>query len=386
MKQYEGTTQEEIKEMSLKDFEAHENERMTTNACIVAEELVKRIDGAPVLSEYIHCQLSDEPSKMFFFNRDSLQAYQNARTEKKKSVPGSEYIHKMMQFMSSHYIYGELFMEYVKFSCSNSTENASLCELCSNNNWIGPPSDRIPQPVPDDSNPGHFMDVLKTPVKGRQPDDWQPRAYIKNMCSNGEITLNDEELIQQTSKKLNVEVCHVVQSIEHLRNVEASKRVREKKNEEKKKKRVNMKYDDFDWIDLVVSRKINKLYSAELDKYLVKHQLNTKCRKSDKIKAITVHALRAGASVIVQKKQNIYSNNRDSGSGSDDELDVVYQDLDDSTDGEDVEEEAPLITTTRYGRSAGTWRLTKIKTCKMGKLILNIIYHEEYELELGWVN
>ena len=39
---------------------------------------------------------------------------------------------------------------------------------------------------------------------------------------------------------------------------------------------------------------------------------------------------------------------------------IVYQDLDDSTDGEDVEEEAPLITTTRYGRSAGTWRLTKI--------------------------
>ena len=124
-------------------------------------------------------------------------------------------------------------------------------------------------------------------------------------------------------------------------------------------------------IDLVVSGKINKLYSAELDKYLVKHQLDTKCRKSDKIKAVTVHALRAGASVIVKKMHNIHSNNRDSGSESDsestiesddcdDELDVVYQDLDDSTDEEDVEEEAPLLTTTRYGRSARTWRLTKI--------------------------
>ena len=301
---------------------------------------------------------------------DSLQADQNASTEKKKSVFGSGYINKMMQLMLSHYIYGGLFMEYVKFSCSNSTENASLCEFCSNN-WIGPLSDRILQPVPDDSNPGHFMDVFKTPVKDRQPDDWQPRAYTKNMYSNGEITLNDEELIQQTSKKLNVEVCHVVQSVEHLRNLEASKRRREKENEEKKKKRVNMKYDDYDWIDLVVSGKINKLCSAELDKYLVKHQLNTKCRKSDKIKAVTVHALRAGASVIVKKKQNIHSNSPDSGSESDsesnkesddsgDELDVVHQDLDDSTDGEDVEEEAPLITTTRYGRSAGTWRLTKI--------------------------
>ena len=106
--------------------------------------------------------------------------------------------------------------------------------------------------------PVNFMDVFKTPVKDRQPDEWQPRAYI-NMYSNGEITLNDEELIQQTSKKLNVEVCHVVQSIEHLRYLQASKRRREKENEEKKKKRVNMKYEDYDWIDLVVSKKNKKI-------------------------------------------------------------------------------------------------------------------------------
>ena len=217
-----------------------------------------------------------------------------------------------------------------------------------------------------------ILDISWTTWKDIQPDDWQPRAYIKNMYSNGEITLIDEELIQQTSKKSNVEVCHVVQSIEHLRNLEASKKRREKENEMKTMKRVNMKYKDYDWIDLVVSGKINKLYSAEVDKYLVKHQLNTKCRKSDKIKAVTVHALRAGAFVIVTKEQNIYGSNRvsdgesDSEStierdDSDDELDVVYQDLDDSTDGEDVEEDAPLITTTKYGRSAGTWRLTKYK-------------------------
>ena len=177
-------------------------------------------------------------------------------------------------------------------------------------------------------------------------------------------------IIQQTSKKLNVEVCHVVESIEHLRNLEASKRRREKENEEKEKKRVNMKYEDYDWIELVVSRKIKKLYSAELDKYLVKHQLYPNVENL-KIKAVTVHARRAGASVIVKKKQNIYRNNQDSGSesdsestiesdDSDDKPDVVYQDLDHSTDGEDVEEEAPLITTTRYGRSEGTWRLIKI--------------------------
>ena len=128
------------------------------------------------------------------------------------------------------------------------------------------------------------MDVFKTPVKDRQRDDWQPRAYIKSMYSNGEITLNDEELIQQASKKLNVELCHVVQSIKHLRYLEPSKRRRGKENEEKKKKRVNMKYKDYDWIDLVVSRKIKQLYSAELDKYLVKHQVNLILNVENRIK------------------------------------------------------------------------------------------------------
>ncbi|CAB3991366.1 Hypothetical predicted protein [Paramuricea clavata] len=99
------------------------------------------------------------------------------------------------------------------------------------------------------------------------------QEHTLKTCTTTEITLNDEELIQQTSRKLNVEVCHVVQSIEHLRNLEASKRRREKENEEKTKRRVNMKYKVYDCIDLVVSGKINRLYSAELDKYLVKHQL-----------------------------------------------------------------------------------------------------------------
>ena len=90
-----------------------------------------------------------------------------------------------------------------------------------------------------------------------------------------------------------------------------------------------------DGLTVVVSGKIYKLYSAELDKYLVKHQLNTECRKSDKIKAVTLHALRSGATEIVREKKNVYSNVQESGSESDsesiiqsdcsDELDVVYK-------------------------------------------------------------
>lgn len=64
-------------------------------------------------------------------------------------------------------------------------------------------TDRIPQSVSDGDNPGHFMNVLKTPMKDRQPDDWQPKELTnKNMNKNGEITLNDQELIPQHPRKL----------------------------------------------------------------------------------------------------------------------------------------------------------------------------------------
>ena len=60
------------------------------------------------------------------------------------------------------------------------------------------------------------------------------------------------------------------------------------------------------------------MYSA--DKYLVKYQLNTECRKSNVFKAVTVHALRSGSTVVVKEKQNAYSNDQELGSESDSEI------------------------------------------------------------------
>ena len=63
-------TNDEISHMSFKEFEQYESERMSKNAWIVANELVKRIDGAPVhvLSECIDCNLAEKPNEMFLFN------------------------------------------------------------------------------------------------------------------------------------------------------------------------------------------------------------------------------------------------------------------------------------------------------------------------------
>ena len=118
IKKFEGMTDEQASKMSVKEFEEYEKQRMSKNAWIVANALVKRIDGAPVLSEYINCKLSAKPNEMFFFNKEYLVEYQHATAEvKKMKVPGSEYMEKVLKFFEQHYKVGELFMEYVKHAC-----------------------------------------------------------------------------------------------------------------------------------------------------------------------------------------------------------------------------------------------------------------------------
>ncbi len=79
-------TDKEVSMMSVKEFEDYEKEQTAKNAWIVANELVKRIDGAPALGEYINAKLSV-----------TTDQYHNSTTEeKKKAVPGCGYIEKIL--------------------------------------------------------------------------------------------------------------------------------------------------------------------------------------------------------------------------------------------------------------------------------------------------
>ena len=156
---------------------------------------------------------------MFFFNKEYLVQYQHATTEgKKKKVPGSGYIEKILKFSEEHYKAGELFMAYVKHACSK--EQPSRCEYCSTREWTGPPAERVPQPMPDRGNPGHYLPVFKTPLvdKAGQPravDDWQPRAFITSMHKEGNISLDDKEVVKATADKRAVAEELVIACIEH---------------------------------------------------------------------------------------------------------------------------------------------------------------------------
>ena len=52
-KQFEGLTDDEISALSLQDYEQLEAERMQKNAWRVTDQLVMRLDDAPVHSEFI---------------------------------------------------------------------------------------------------------------------------------------------------------------------------------------------------------------------------------------------------------------------------------------------------------------------------------------------
>ena len=89
-KTFDGMTEEEVKQLSIKQYEELEEKRMQANAWAISKELVQRIDDAPVLSERIKAYLSEDKDELFFFNQHYLMQYQAATSEvSKMKVPGS---------------------------------------------------------------------------------------------------------------------------------------------------------------------------------------------------------------------------------------------------------------------------------------------------------
>ena len=59
--------------MTLNQFEEHQREIMERNALDVTEEVFYRIDGAPVLGEFVDARKSPLEDDQFFFNKEYIQ-------------------------------------------------------------------------------------------------------------------------------------------------------------------------------------------------------------------------------------------------------------------------------------------------------------------------
>ena len=91
---FDGLTDEDIENLSKEAHYRNEEVRLERNAWRVAEEIAERIDGAPLIGECIHSQLTPKIKDSHFFNQKYIKAYQHATATKKLSVPGHHYMQK----------------------------------------------------------------------------------------------------------------------------------------------------------------------------------------------------------------------------------------------------------------------------------------------------
>ncbi|KXJ16378.1 hypothetical protein AC249_AIPGENE6513 [Exaiptasia diaphana] len=112
-------TDEQISQLTVEEYDAHEQDRMEMNAWWVAKELSFRIDGEPVFNEYIHSFVTNKTNDAIFFNRECINQFNKTFGDAQIETPETW--------------------------------------------WQGPVMERIPEPYPDKDNKGHYKDVLETP-------------------------------------------------------------------------------------------------------------------------------------------------------------------------------------------------------------------------------
>ena len=123
VKRFDDLSKEQISKISLP-----ERQHMAKSAWYVSEQIVERIDDAPVLREYIHSHLSETLEELFFFNKPYIDSYRDAFEKTKGKVPGSSYIRKIESFVEKHYVRGKMLMGSNRGSCKVSDPYSELCE------------------------------------------------------------------------------------------------------------------------------------------------------------------------------------------------------------------------------------------------------------------
>ena len=120
-KRFEGMIPEEIDGMSLNEYEVYEEGRMERNAWMVAQEVQKRVDDAPVLSEYITAYQSQKRRKCFSSMKNICQVNRSAPlTMPERRFQGHA------NFQKIHGKRGELFPDFIREGCREHLDGTSF--------------------------------------------------------------------------------------------------------------------------------------------------------------------------------------------------------------------------------------------------------------------
>ena len=285
-----GLSVDEISSLTNSELETQRKANMEKNAWAVAEEVIRRVDDAPAPRGYMSAMMVDKPEEMVFYNRDFMKQYHDAPNNKKNTVPGHGYFAKLASFEEEHCEKGELYMEYRKMSCQE--KNGELCEYCRATDFLSPTSATpTPRPYLDYSKlpDFHYLPGTKTPTTGRKPDDYQPRAQIKQMFQEGTLKAGDKNAIKDFSEKYIVSEKLVAYYIDHLTDIELRKDKRRTENDRKRTARKQQEYNDIDWEDLYHKNQLSTLRVGELELYINHHNILFKGKKDEKVRVVKAH-------------------------------------------------------------------------------------------------
>ena len=205
---FQDMSEGSIANLAIQDYEKFEEQRMEKNAWRVASQLAERIDGAPVLSDYIHAGVS-ERAEDSFFNGEYLSEYMKKSVKDRNDMPGSAYVSKILEFNEKHVKSGELHTEFLKGPWKG--KDGSLCKHCVTDGpeeiaWTGPVTERIPRPIPDQSAVPEFKYLSvhtssNNDENGKKsvPDDWQPRSNFKKLFEQWKFSINASDAITEFS-------------------------------------------------------------------------------------------------------------------------------------------------------------------------------------------
>ena len=93
-KRFDDVSNEEINNMTAKEFQKYERERMSKYAWRVAEIVRERIHDAPVLGDFITALLAEKRSDYNFFNHFQIKKYFASSKYQRRFIPGRNKLHR----------------------------------------------------------------------------------------------------------------------------------------------------------------------------------------------------------------------------------------------------------------------------------------------------
>ena len=180
---------------------------------------------------HIHFQFSFL-DKQFFYNSSFLNKWRKAAGRSKSVTPGCHYFSEISKFFETHYVTGQLFFEYRKYSSEE-----LICRFCKLMAPVGPIPDPFPRPLPD-LQTEHYKKYHESPCftegdKIRTADDYQPRSQLKKLFTTEEITADNTEAVKNFSKNYLVSEKLVIEYLNHLQDLKFRKDKRAKQRPKK---------------------------------------------------------------------------------------------------------------------------------------------------------